>query len=90
MTIIINTRADLDALIGTPAHLEAMRALAGSMVTRMDMAERPEGYGQPGYDGPEIESDWHEIETLSIIEALGFTRESFKAEYAATIASTES
>lgn len=89
MTIIVNTRADLDALRGTPAHLEALQALAGSMATSMDMAVYPEGYGQSGYVGPSVEPDWHDVETLAIIEALGFTRESFEAEYAAATAEAE-
>lgn len=85
--IIINSRADLDALVGTPAHLDALRALAGSMSTSMDMATYPEGHGQPGYVGPDIEPDWQEVETLGTIERLGFTRQSFEAEYAAATAS---
>lgn len=84
--IIINSRDDLDALAGTPDHLAAFRALAGSMSTAMDVAIYPEGYGQPGYAGPSIEPDWHEVETLGTIERLGFTRESFEAEYTAVTA----
>lgn len=86
MTVIINTRADLDALKGTPAHLEALKALAGSMATSMDMAIYPEGHGHDGYDGPAVEPDWHEVETLVTIKRLGFTRAEFEAEYAAVTA----
>ncbi len=86
--IIINSRADLDALAGTPAHLDALRALAGSMTTSTDMAIYPEGYGQPGYAGPSIEPDWHEVETLGTIERFAFTRASFEAEYAAVTAAS--
>ena len=81
--MIINSRDDLDALKGTPAYLEALRALAGSMVTSMDMAVYPEGHGQPDYTGPTVEPDWHEVETLDVIERMGFTRAGFEAEYAA-------
>ena len=83
---IINTRADLDALAGTPAYLDALRALAGSMITTQDMAVYPEGYGQPGYAGPAVEPDWADVETLGTIERLGFSRASFEAEYAAAMA----
>lgn len=86
--MIINSRDDLDALKGTPAYIEALRALAGSMVTSMDMAVYPDGHGQPDYTGPVIEPDWHEVETLDVIERLDFTRASFEAEYAATKAVT--
>ena len=86
MVVIINTRADLDALAGTPAYLDALRALAGSMITTQDVAVYPAGYGQPDYDGPVVEPDWADVETLGTIERLGFTRSSFEAEYAAATA----
>ena len=87
MTVIINTRADLDALVGTPSHFEAMQALAGSMVTSMDMAVYPDDYGQAGYSGPVIEPDWVDVETLDTIRRLGFSsRAEFEAEYAAATA----
>ena len=86
MVVIINTRADLDALAGTPAYLEALHALAGSMSTMQDAAVYPEGYGQPGYVGPVVEADWADVETLGTIERLGFSRMSFEAEYAAAMA----
>lgn len=83
---IINTRADLDALAGTPAYLDALRALAGSMITTQDVAVCPDGYGAPDYAGPPVAPDWREIETLGTIERLGFSRASFEAEYAAVTA----
>jgi len=89
MMQIINTRTDLDALRGTPAYLDALRALAGTMVTSMDMAFYPEGHGQPGYIGPVVEPDWRDVETLGIIESLGFTRAVFEAEYATAAADAE-
>ena len=45
MTIIINTRTDLEALKGTPDYLPALRAIAGTMETMVNTAEYPEGYG---------------------------------------------
>lgn len=83
MKPIINTRADLDALKGTPAYLPALTALAGTMTSIVDVAERPDDYGSMSYDGPEIAPQWQEVETLRTIEALGFTRAAFEAEVAA-------
>ena len=84
MTIIINTRADLDALKGTPDYLPALRAIAGTMDTTVNTAEYPEGYGNPGYIGPSIEPTWTTTETLETIHRLGFaSRAEFEAEYAA-------
>lgn len=85
--IIINTRADLDALRGSPDYLEALRAVAGSLATAIDAAVYPEGYNDPGYAGPTVEPDWQNVETLSTIQRLGFaTRAEFEAEYAAAVA----
>lgn len=72
---IINTRADLDAISGTPAHAEFMTALKGSMTRKQDVAVRPEGYGQPGYEGEVIAPEWLDVEDLSTITAFGFTKE---------------
>lgn len=87
--IIVNTRADLDALKGTPDHLDALRLLAGTMTATVDVVVYPDGYGGPGYAGPEIAPEWHEIETLAALERLGFTRESFEAERAAAQAAAD-
>lgn len=81
--VIVNTRSDLDALKGTPAYLEAMRLLAGTMTTTVDVAVYPEGYGLPGYSGPTVAPQWREIDTLATVERLGFTRDSLQAELAA-------
>lgn len=87
MTIIINTRADLDALKGTPAYLPALRAIAGTMETTLNAAEYPEGYGDPSYSGPSVEPVWTIVETLETIHRLGFaSRAEFGAEYAAATA----
>ncbi|NLH81485.1 MAG: hypothetical protein GX458_11660, partial [Phyllobacteriaceae bacterium] len=71
--IIVNTRADLDALAGTPAHLEALRILAGTRTATVDVSVYPDGYGEPGYAGPEIAPTWREVEDLGSLTRLGFT-----------------
>jgi hypothetical protein len=71
---VINTREDLDAAIGTPAHTEFIDRLIGSMTRTENQAEYPDGYGQPTYDGPKIEPKWVEVEDLSAIERFGFTK----------------
>lgn len=76
--IIINTRADLDAIAGTPEHAEFMAALRGSMTRRQDTQVYPEGYGQPGYDGPALEPVWADVEDLSTIERFGFSKADFE------------
>lgn len=74
---IINTRADLDAIAGTPEHAEFMQFLAGTMTRRQDVAERPEGYGQPEYEGEVIAPVWQDVEDLSTITAFGFVKTDF-------------
>lgn len=71
---IINTREDLDAILGTPAHDKFIVRLAGSMKRMENQAEYPENYNQPGYDGPSIEPDWVAVEDLSTIGQFGFTK----------------
>jgi len=75
MKNIINTRADLDAIQGTPAHAEFMAALKGSMTRREDQAVYPENYGNPDYEGDPIDPVWVDVEDLSTIERFGFTKE---------------
>ena len=77
--IIINTRADLDAIAGTPEHAEFMQALKGSMTRKQDVQVYPDGYNQPGYEGPKIEPIWEDIEDLSTIQRFGFSKADFKA-----------
>ncbi|MEX6506219.1 hypothetical protein [Jiella sp. M17.18] len=80
---IINTRVDLDALKGTPAQAEAMRALAGTLVQRVDVAAYPAGYGMPDYAGPAIAPQWQDVESLATILRMGFAdRAAFEAEQA--------
>lgn len=74
MKYTINTREDLDAIVGTPAHEEFMALLAGSMIRREDQADYPEGYNEPDYSGDIIEPVWVEVEDLSTIERFGFTK----------------
>jgi len=74
---VINTRADLDAIDGTQAHAEFMTYLKGSMMQKRNVAVYPDGYGQPGYDGPTIDPVWQDYEDLSTIEQFGFTKTDF-------------
>jgi len=74
---VINTREDLDAIVGTPEHAEFMRHLRGSMVRRQNVQTYPEGYGQPGHEGPELDPVWQDVEDLSTIERFGFSRADF-------------
>ena len=74
---LINTREDLDAIAGTPEHGEFMARLAGSMTRKQDVQIYPEGYGQPGYDGPLLEPIWEDVDDLSTIERFGFSKADF-------------
>lgn len=76
---IINTRADLDALKGTPAYVEALAKLKGSMTVLVGAAVYPEGYGQVGYQGADVEPNWQSVEDLSSLQFLGFTKTEFAA-----------
>ena len=75
---IINTREDLDAAQGTPAHDTFMAYLKGSMSRKQNTAVYPEGYGQPGYTGATIDPIWVDIEDLSTNERFGFTKADFQ------------
>lgn len=72
--VVINTRADLDGIAGTPEHAEFMQALKGSMTRRQDVQVYPDGYGQPGYDGEALDPIWEDVEDLSTIERFGFAK----------------
>jgi hypothetical protein len=78
MKHIINSRADLDAIAGTPEHEAFMQMLKGSMTRRQNVAVYPEGYGQPDYEGPAIEPIWEDVEDLSAIERFGFSKADFE------------
>lgn len=72
----INTRADLDAIAGTPDHALFMDYLRGTMTRRVNAAVYPENYDntlQPGDEGY-VAPDWQEVEDLSVIERFGFTK----------------
>lgn len=74
MKTIINTREDLDAIIGTPEHEQFMQMLKGSMTRKQDVQVYPDGYNQPDYQGDKLEPIWTDIEDLSTIERFGFTK----------------
>jgi hypothetical protein len=74
----INTRADLDSLLGTTAHAEFMAKLKGSMTLKQDVAVRPDNYNQPEYQGEVISPVWQDVEDLSTIEKFGFTKADFE------------
>ena len=75
---IINTREDLDAIIGTPEHEQFMQMLKGSMLRKQDVQVYPEGYNQPDYEGEKLNPIWEDVEDLSIITRFGFTKVSFE------------
>lgn len=75
--VVINTRADLDAIAGTKKHDEFMAYLKGSMTRKQNVAEYPDNYSDPSYDGPEIEPVWIDVEDITTIEQFGFTKEDF-------------
>jgi len=77
MKYTINTREDLDAIQGTPEHAEFMQFLKGTMTRSQNIAEYPDGYSEPDYDGPEVDPVWEEVEDLSTIERFGFTKDDF-------------
>lgn len=78
----INTRADLEALMGTDAYAEALRLLKGSMTVAVNVAAYPEGYFDPGYGGGPVEPVWEDRESLETLDLLGIGREEFLAEHA--------
>lgn len=77
MKTIINTREDLDAIIGTPEHEQFMQLLKGSMNRKQNIQVYPEGYNQPDYQGEKLEPIWTDVEDLSMIERFGFTKADF-------------
>jgi hypothetical protein len=77
----INTRADLDALVGTPEHAAFMGYLRGTMTRRVNAAVYPDQYDsslQPGDEGY-VAPDWQAVEDLSVIERFGFTKDEMLA-----------
>ena len=76
---LINTRADLENLSGTPEYAAFVVKLKGSMTQRRNTAVYPDGYGQPGYAGPTVDPVWVDSEDLSTIERFGFTKAEIQA-----------
>lgn len=76
--VVINTREDLDALVGTLEHAEFMEKLKGSMLRKQDVRVYPDDYSQPGYDDLKLEPIWEFVEDLSTIHAFGFEKEDFE------------
>lgn len=76
---VINTREDLDSLKeSNPAqYLEFMAYLKGSMTRQQNTAVYPEGYGQPGYEGPAVDPVWETVEDLTTIKRYGFKKSDF-------------
>lgn len=79
MKTIINTRQDLDALIGTSEHEEFMNLLKGSMTRKQDTQVYPDGYNQPDYEGEKLQPIWADVEDLSVITRFGFTKADFES-----------
>ena len=77
---IINSRADLDAIKGTPAHAEFLHLLRGSITRRIDTQTYPEDYGTPEYAGPKLDPVWVGVESLETITRFGFTKAGLLAE----------
>ena len=75
MKYIINSRADLDAIQGTPEYDEVMTYLKGSMTRKQNVQVYPEDYGTPEYTGETLEPIWEDVEDLSTITLFGFTKE---------------
>lgn len=72
---IINSRADLDVLQGTPEYDEFITKLKGTLTRKQNVQVYPEDYGTPEYSGPTLEPIWEDIEDLTTITAFGFTKE---------------
>lgn len=72
--MILNTRADLDALAAADpaAHAAFVARLRASVFRREDVAEYPEGYDRPGYEGPVVEPVWADVEDLASLQRYGF------------------
>ena len=81
----INTRADLDAIAGTPDHKAFLSYLAGTITYQADQSVYPQNYdrtlqpGQPGYVAP----NWQTVTDLSVIDRFGFTQAELTAAIAA-------
>ena len=79
---VINTRADLDTIAGTPEHTEFLNYLRGTMTRKVNTQTYPEGYGTPEYTGETLPPVWEDVEDLSTIERFGFTKADLTEESA--------
>lgn len=52
------------------------------MTLRVDAAKYPEGYGEAGYEGPDINPIWEDTEDLSTVTRFGFTKAEVEDELA--------
>ena len=77
MNYTINSRADLDAIQGTPEHDDFMSRLRGSMTRKQDTQTYPDDYSKPEYTGEVIPAVWVDVEDLSTIERFGFSKADF-------------
>lgn len=75
--LIINTREDLDAIVGTAQYEQFMEYLKGSIIKPVNVQVYPEGYGTVDYTGETLEPIWETTEDLSVIERFGFTKADF-------------
>lgn len=75
--MIINTRQDLDEIVGTPEYDQFMEYLKGSMTRKEDKQIYPEDYNTPEYAGEVLEPIWEDVEDLSTIKRFKFTKKSF-------------
>ena len=76
--MIINTREDLDSVVGTPEHEQFMSYLKGSIEKQENTQTYPEDYNTPDYAGVELEPIWSPVKDLSVITAFGFKESDFK------------
>jgi hypothetical protein len=76
--LIINTREDLDSIIGTEQHDQFMEYLRGSIKKPVNVQVYPEGYGTVEYTGETLDPIWEQIEDLSVIKRFGFTKADFQ------------
>lgn len=79
----INSRADLEQLRDTPAFEPALRAIAGALVRKTNIAINPSTHADSDYDGPPVAPVWSYEEDPSILARIGMTRSELDAELAA-------
>jgi len=55
-----------------------MERLKGSMTRKEDVADYPDNYHEPDYDGPKVEPVWDDVEDLGLVHRFGFTKADFE------------